>query len=200
LALFEFSRLDVGATAEPSLWVWLGLRAVATAKTVSTSIIGATATTVPKTGDQDQNRADLHRDPGWTSRATSSELKGDDDRGEAGGDEEGQPVAGDERAASVGGARSRGGGEDGEPDGGPGLLAGGEQGASQPLVAGMAIRRVLLMDYATLGLPVALVRATIGRLPASPLYDLIRSDLSSLRPGHEESVVPRTRSYTMPGT
>ena len=44
---FEFSSLDVGAIVEPSrrLWAWLGLHAVATAKTASTSITGPTAGT-----------------------------------------------------------------------------------------------------------------------------------------------------------
>jgi hypothetical protein len=34
--------------------------------------------------------------------------------------------------------------------------------------------------------PVALVRAAAGRLPASRLYDLIRSHVSTLRPDYEE--------------
>jgi AraC-like DNA-binding protein len=51
---------------------------------------------------------------------------------------------------------------------------------------GFAMRRVLLVDYAALGLRVDLVRAAVGRLPASPLYHLVRSHLNSLRPGHEE--------------
>ena len=51
---------------------------------------------------------------------------------------------------------------------------------------GLATRRVCLVEYATLGMPVDVVRASVGRLPASPLYDLVRSHLSGLRPEHEE--------------
>ncbi len=51
---------------------------------------------------------------------------------------------------------------------------------------GIATRRVFLIEYAVLGLSVDLVRAAVGRLPASPLYDLVSSHLSSLRPDHEE--------------
>jgi hypothetical protein len=48
------------------------------------------------------------------------------------------------------------------------------------------MRRVFFVDYAVLGLQVDLVRAAVGRLPASPLYRLVPSHLHSLRPGHEE--------------
>lgn len=51
---------------------------------------------------------------------------------------------------------------------------------------GLNARRVYLLDYALLGLPVDLVRAAVGQLSASPLYDLARSHLSSIRPDHEE--------------
>ena len=51
---------------------------------------------------------------------------------------------------------------------------------------GLATRRVFFVDYALLGLRVEEVRAAAGRLPASPLYHLVRSHLNSLRPGHEE--------------
>jgi AraC-like DNA-binding protein len=51
---------------------------------------------------------------------------------------------------------------------------------------GLSARRVYLLDYAPLGLPADLVRAAVGRLPASPLYDLVRTHLSSIRPDHEE--------------
>ena len=51
---------------------------------------------------------------------------------------------------------------------------------------GDSVRRILLVDYAVLGLPVDLVRSAVGRLPASPLYDLVRAHVRSLHPSHEE--------------
>jgi AraC-like DNA-binding protein len=51
---------------------------------------------------------------------------------------------------------------------------------------GQTSRRLFVLDNGPLGLPVDLVRAAVGRLPASPLYDLFRSHLGSLRPDHEE--------------
>jgi hypothetical protein len=51
---------------------------------------------------------------------------------------------------------------------------------------GLATRRIFFVHYAVLGLPVDLVRAAVGRLPASPFYQLVRSYLSSLQQGHEE--------------
>jgi AraC-like DNA-binding protein len=51
---------------------------------------------------------------------------------------------------------------------------------------GTATRRVFLVEYTVLGLSVDRVRAAAGRLPVSPLYDLTRSHLRSLRLDHEE--------------
>ena len=50
---------------------------------------------------------------------------------------------------------------------------------------GLNARRVFVLENAPLGLPVDLVRAAVGQLPASPLYDLVRTHLTSLRPDHE---------------
>jgi AraC-like DNA-binding protein len=57
---------------------------------------------------------------------------------------------------------------------------------SDYLWTGLAARRICLVDYATLGLPIEVVRAAVGQLPASPLHDLVRSHLSGLKPGHED--------------
>lgn len=57
---------------------------------------------------------------------------------------------------------------------------------SDYLWTGFATKRLCLVDYATLGLPVEVVREAVGKLPASPLHDLVRSHLSSLQPGHED--------------
>ena len=58
--------------------------------------------------------------------------------------------------------------------------------ASDYAWTGHAERRVLLLDYSTLGLPVDLVRSAVGRLPVSPLYDLVRAHVGGLHPSHEE--------------
>lgn len=50
------------------------------------------------------------------------------EQGDAGGDQEREPVPGDQRVGGVRGARGGDRGQDGQPDRGPGLLAGGEQG------------------------------------------------------------------------
>jgi AraC-like DNA-binding protein len=54
------------------------------------------------------------------------------------------------------------------------------------LWTGPAARRICVIDYSTLGLPVDVVRAAVGRLTASPLHDLVRSHLRALQPRHED--------------
>ena len=60
--------------------------------------------------------------------------------GHGGGDQKRKSVPGDERARGLCGSGRRHRGQDGQPHGGPGLLASGEQGAGQALVTALDAR------------------------------------------------------------